>query len=277
MKQLFKKLQENARSIVEIIGLVMAFLIPYIINVKELIALCFENVSVDFDNIGYYLLLNTENWVISIVLVFSVLLWIRKFNKEKIFNTKNVYHNYPYLWYWFCAKILGYQTCNLKLVPPYLQFKLVLNDTFSIYYVGEEDDYAAIEDEYIEIKKEYFVQVSDEVNLVLADTYPIENQQLPIVKRSLSTITINRVRPDVSRYYSPQFIAKIVDEVRNLPRNVTDVNVFPTTNPRHTLKIARDAFKLAERGNIKKLVVFPQEKTGIRKFARKGKVIYNNK
>lgn len=55
MKQLFKKLQENARSIVEIIGLVMAFLIPYIINVKGLIALCFENVSVDFDNIGYYL------------------------------------------------------------------------------------------------------------------------------------------------------------------------------------------------------------------------------
>lgn len=68
MKQLFKKLQENARSIVEIIGLVMAFLIPYIINVKGLIALCFENVSVDFDNIGYYLLLNTENWVISILL-----------------------------------------------------------------------------------------------------------------------------------------------------------------------------------------------------------------
>lgn len=39
----------------------------------------------------------------------------------------------------------------------------------------------------------------------------------------------------------------------------------------------RDVFKLAERGNIKKLVVFQQEKTGIRKFARKGKVIYNNK
>ena len=127
------------------------------------------------------------------------------------------------------------------------------------------------------IKKANFVQVSDEVNLVLADTYPIENQQLPIVKRRLSTITINRMRPNVSRYYSPQFIAKIVDEVRNLPRNVTDINVFPTTNPKHALKIARDVFKLAERGNIKKLVVFPQEKTGIRKFARKGKVVYNNK
>lgn len=222
-------------------------------------------------------LLNTENWVISIVLVFSALLWVRKFNKEKIFNTKNVYHNYPYLWYWFCAKVLGYQTCNLKLVPPYLQFKLVLNDTFSSYNVGEEDDYPVIEDEEIEIKKANFVQVSDEVNLVLADTYPIENQQLPIVKRRLSTITINRMRPNVSRYYSPQFIAKIVDEVRNLPRNVTDINVFPTTNPKHALKIARDVFKLAERGNIKKLVVFPQEKTGIRKFARKGKVVYNNK
>lgn len=43
------------------------------------------------------------------------------------------------------------------------------------------------------------------------------------------------------------------------------------------MKIVRDAFKLAERGNIEKLVVFQQEKNGNRKFGRKGKVIYNNR
>lgn len=277
MKQLFKKLQESARSIVEIIVLVMAFFIPSIINATGIIELCLKDTSINFDNIKYYFLLNAGNQVIGIVLMVIALLKIRKFNKEKIFNTKNVYHNYPYLWYWFCAKVLGYETCNLKLVPPYLQFKLVLNDTFPKYSVEENDDYPVIEDEEIEIKKANFEQVSNEVNLVLADTYPIENQQLPSIKRRLSTITINRVRPDVFRYYSPQFIAKIVDEVRNLPRNVTDVNVFPTTNPKHALKIARDVFKLAERGNIEKLVVFPQDNKGIRKFAKKGEIIYKNK
>ena len=277
MKQLFKKLQESARSIVEIIVLVMAFFIPSIINATGIIELCLKDTSINFDNIKYYFLLNAGNQVIGIVLMVIALLKIRKFNKEKIFNTKNVYHNYPYLWYWFCAKVLGYETCNLKLVPPYLQFKLVLNDTFPKYSVEENDDYPVIEDEEIEIKKANFEQVSNEVNLVLADTYSIDNQQLPSIKRRLSTITINRVRPDVSRYYSPQFIAKIVDEVRNLPRNVTDVNVFPTTNPKHALKIARDVFKLAERGNIEKLVVFPQDNKGIRKFAKKGEIIYKNK
>ena len=169
MKQLFKKLQESARSIVEIIVLVMAFFIPSIINATGIIELCLKDTSINFDNIKYYFLLNAGNQVIGIVLMVIALLKIRKFNKEKIFNTKNVYHNYPYLWYWFCAKVLGYETCNLKLVPPYLQFKLVLNDTFPKYSVEENDDYPVIEDEEIEIKKANFEQVSNEVNLVLAD------------------------------------------------------------------------------------------------------------
>lgn len=63
--------------------------------------------------------------------------------------------------------------------------------------------------------------------------------------------------------------------MRKLPSNVTTVNVFAATNPKHTKQIAGDAFKLAERGNIKKLLVFPQSNKGERKFGRKGKMIYN--
>ena len=43
----------------------------------------------------------------------------------------------------------------------------------------------------------------------------------------------------------------IVDEVRKLPSNKMIINVFSTTNAKHTKKIAENAFKLANRGNIK--------------------------
>ena len=88
-------------------------------------------------------------------------------------------------------------------------------------------------------------------------------------------VCIIRKRPDQSRYYSPKFIAKIVDEVRKLPKKTIVVNVFPTTNAKHTKKIAGDAFKLADRGNVKKLVIFPQDNKGERKFEEKGNVIYD--
>lgn len=277
MRHLFEKIQESFRSIVEIIILVLVLFIPTIVDVVSWIEVCFKATQINFDNIKYYFLLRAGNGVGGLLLMLWVLTRIRAFNKEKIFNTKNVYHDYPYLWYWICAKILGYTKCNLKLVPPYLQFKLVLNDTFQDYYVGADDDYPTIENEQVEIKKINFEEVSTEVNLVLADTYPISSEQMPAGKRRLSTIVVNRKRPDVSRYYSPRFISTIVDEVRNLPENVTDINVFPTTNPRHALRIVRDTFKLADRGNIKKLVVFPQDNKGVRKFERKGKVICNNK
>lgn len=274
MKNLFEKVQESFFSIVEIIGLVIAFFVPSIIDASGLIEICLKNATIDFENIIYYYLLKTGNWVIGLVCMLWILIKIRKFNKEKMFNTKNVYHNYPYLWYWFCAKILGYAKCNLKLVPIYTQFKLVLNDTFSEYYIGTDDDYPLIENEQIDIYKTNYNKVLNEVNLVLADTYPISEKQIPDSKSRVPTISINRKRSDVSRYYSPQFVAKVVDEVRNLQSDITNVNIYATTNPKHTLKIARDAFKLAERGNIKKLVVFQQEKDGIRKFGRRGKSIY---
>lgn len=276
MKHLFKKIKESSRSIVEMVILILAVFIPSKIDATGLIELCFRNVNVGFDNIKYLFLLKAGNWLIGLLLMLFILSKIRNYNKEKMFNTQNVYHDYPYLWYWFCAKILGYEKCNLKLVPIFTQFKLALNDTFSEYYVGTDDDYPVIENECIDIKKKNYGNLSEEVNLILADTYPIDDRQIPAGKRRLATIAIERRRPDMSRYYSPQFVAKIVDEVRNLPSNVRNINVYATTNPKHTLKISRDAFKLAERGNIEKLVVFQQEKSGNRKFIRNGKKIYSN-
>jgi len=242
-------------------------------NATKLIEICFQNAELNFDNIKYYFLLQSGNWVIGGIATVTLLLKFRKLNKDKMFNTMNVYHDYSYAWYWFCAKILGYKKCNLKLVPIFMQFKLALNDTFNVYYVGEEDDYPVKEEEIININKLSCNPITNEINLVFADTYPIIKEQIPRNQRDLSTIFISRNQGDFNRYFSPQFIGTINNEVRQLPRNVKRVNIYATTNPKHTLKIASSAFKLADRGNIDKLVVFQQGKDGARRFERKGRTI----
>ncbi len=274
MKHFCEKVHESIRSILEICLLLFVFFLPHIINATKLIEMCFNNTTLNFDNVKYYLLLQLGNWIIGLLLLLYVLHIFRKMNKEKLLNNRNVYHDYSYFWYWFSSKILGYKKCNMKLVPIFMQYKLVLNDTFEDFYVGSDDDYSIKENEQIDIKKINYDLISDEINLVLADTYPIIENQLPIIKKELSTIIISRNNNDFNRYFSPEFIVNIVNEVRNLPINVNAINTYATTNPKHTLKIAQDVFKLAERGNIKKLVVFQQSKDGLRKFGSKGITIF---
>ena len=137
MKHFIEKAQESLKSIFEIFLMIVAFLIPTIINATGWIELCFKNTKIDFDNIKYYFLMKTGNLTIGVLLTLFVLNTIRKNNKERIFNTKNVYHDYSYIWYWFCAKILGYKKCNLKLVPIYMQFKLgFFQFGWALYGVG---------------------------------------------------------------------------------------------------------------------------------------------
>ena len=108
MKLFFKKIEESSRSIIQIILLIISFFLPTIIDASSWIEFFFQNSEVNFENAKYYFMLKAGNWVIGIGFMLFVLNLIRKTNKERLFNTKNVYHNYPYVWYWICAKVLGY-------------------------------------------------------------------------------------------------------------------------------------------------------------------------
>lgn len=275
MKILLLRIKENFRSIAQILLLFILIALPSIVDASGLIEGIFQSSKVDFENMKYFFLLRIGNIGIGIVLMLLILFKIiRNSNKDKLFNTENVYHNYPYWWYWVCAKILGYEKCNLKRVPIYLQFKLIINDTFPEYVVGTVEDYPIIENEQVEVSKKNWNKRAKEINLVLSDTYPIKKTKLPIMKSGLPTLVINRKRSDYARYYNPQFVVRTVDEVRKLPANMTTLNLFAATNAKHTKQIAEDAFKMAERGNIKKLVVFQASEKDKWKFEKKGKVIY---
>ena len=273
MISFFKKLIANARPICQIIGLIIAFLLPSLLNVsKEVVEPPELTASQNLIDYIFYFVWNKGNIAIGIFLFIVTLFIMRKWNKNDMFNKGDEYKNYPYCWYWICAKFLGYTECNLILVPIYLQFKLVIRDTFPKYYCGELEKK---DNDVISVKRLNSSNISDELNMIIADTYPLQVNQIPRDKRSKPIIIISRDNDlDHNRYNSPELVGKVVNEVRNLPSSIKKVNIYATTNPHNTMKIAQNAFKLGERSGLALITVFQQKRMGSRKFEEAGKIIY---
>lgn len=216
--------------------------------------------------------MQSGNWTMGILLLIIVLFkFIRKSNENKNLFSGNIYHDYPYIWFWICSKILGYNSCNLILVPIAMQYKLVIRGTFEKYLIPEESFPEKDMDVVVKHDNEDAENVN-EVNLILEDTYPITENQIPESKKPLQTITIKHDRKDdASRIYNTKFIKEICKEVRALPEKAI-VNIYSTTNPRHNYEIAKQAFSLANRGNIKELYIYQQEKENTRKFSKRKKI-----
>ena len=274
-----KRIRDWVRPVMQMLTLVITFFVPYFVNVAGIIKGIFANTPVDFDNVKYYYVMKMGNGVIGIILMLLLLFkCIRKSNENYCLNKGNYYHEHFYLGYLFCAKVLGYKKCSLVRTPIYMQFKLVINDTFNEYSVGEDDDYNVVEDENIEV-----IGISDSytssVNLILSDTYPISKGMLPASTSNLSTIWIVRIdSKKLVRTFSKSFCATTKEIVSGLPNNVETIHLFSTLNPKHSLWIANNVFKMAGRCQVKALKVFQQfHKSGNWNFAEKGVVIYDER
>ncbi len=274
-----KKIKDWGRPLIQVLILIIAFFLPYLFNVAGIISGLFNNTQVDFDNIKYYYAMKMGNGMIGILLVLLILFkFIRKSNEDYCLNRGNYYHEHYYLGYLFCAKVLGYKKCSLVRTPIYMQFKLVIRDTFNEYSIGTEEDYNVVDDEDIEIRG-----ISDSytssVNLVLSDTYPISKGMLPASTSNLSTIWIVRMDSNkMVRTFSKKFCDTIKEIVSGLPNNVETIHLFSTLNPRHCLWIANNVFKMAGRCQVKNLIIFPQSnKNGNWNFAENGVVIYDER
>lgn len=273
LKGFFNKIRESAIPIIQILIIIVAFVIPFVVNISKLVGeKISEKINANMEEITISVLLSCSNIVISVVLLFVTIYIVRKINKDKVFNhLRNVYHDYPYWWYWFCAKILGYNSCNLILVPIHMQYKLVLNSVFKIYEPGA---YPRIEDDEIVIRETKGTSCNTSaVNLVFIDTYLIQRSQLSDVVKEFKTIYIQRYNGDNNRYQSEKFVNEINNVVRKLPSSVEQVNIFSTTNPWHTYQIASNVFTTGDRNNIQRIVVYQQEKDGNRIFGKKGKIV----
>lgn len=273
-----KKLGVNIEARIQIAVILLGYIVPFVLPfVLQYLGISIGVEKDDFSEgwlrILYqvYLELGKYGKYLASIVLGTFLWWkFRKRNHEIVFNKGNSYKDYSYAEYWLCAKILGYSKCNLERVPIYKQFQLIRRDTFNEYYVGEMPT-----KEDLEIGQCWLKPLSGsdkEVNLMIADTYPLSSGQLPVSKNSLATVKIYRQNQNDHRYF---YITKLVDSVlntvRNLPSDVEQLNIFATTNPKNTYEIVRKVFKSGERDKIRVLMVFQQHNSGLRKFEDKGR------
>lgn len=268
-------LLDSLRELVQIIFLAICIIFPSFVNLAEIIRTILGGADPTIENAKYYYLMISGNWTMGSIIALYVLLYIiRKSNKEKILNKGNIYHDKPYWWYWFCSKVLGYEKCNLILVPIHTQYKLVLRDTFEEYPFNEST-FPKKECE-IEVNRNLNKENSSlkKINLIIQDTYPIYDEQIPLNLRAYNSISIKRQSNRLGeRVYSKDFIDIITEEIRNLSDDIT-LNIFSTTNPKNTYEIIRNSIMLAERGNIKHVNVFQQNNEKEREFnSRPHKII----
>lgn len=274
MRKIFNKLQDSAREILQIMILILTFLFPRMVNLSEVIRTLFGGQKPDFSTVKYYYLMESGNLTIGILMCLYVLInFVRKSNKDVVFNKGNRYHDHPYIWYWFCSKVLGYENCNLILVPIHMQMKLVIRDTFRGYPFSD-DMFPKAESEVVISKQNILDSVNiNEVNLILEDTYPIFDEQIKPSDLELPTIRIRRKPEDkTNRVYSGEYVDKIVAVLRDLPEDVI-VNIFATINPKHCYEIAKKGIALGGRSNLKQVNVFQQKGYGKREFVHKYKIL----
>lgn len=201
--------------------------------------------------------------VISIIwgVLASILIhyFIRIRNKDELFNTGGKYNDYPLWIYWIAGRILGYGKVSLIRVPIYLQYQLLFKDMFPEIVV---DDEVEKREHTVEIIKKNMDEISNEINLVLVDTYEITEDEIPIGKLNLPTIIIksgNQI--DSDRSINPQFVKEVRQITNIYHREYTQLNLFATTNTNHNKFIINKCFKNGNRTGFKNIFVYQASRT----------------
>lgn len=190
----------------------------------------------------------------GVVLSIIIYIWRTKANKDKLFNTGNKYNEYPIWVYWLASKILGYGKVSLVRVPMYLQYKLLFMDIFPEVIVDNDVEEKAQPINVIEKNMDY---PSNELNLILVDTYEITNNQIPTNKAHLPTILIKSGNEiDSNRSLNPEYIKEIRRRTNVYHKIYKKLNVFCTTNTNHNQLIINKCFKNGSRTGFENIVVY---------------------
>lgn len=189
-------------------------------------------------------------------LLISTLIWIplTRSNKEKVFNNADKYGDHPKVVYLIAAKFLRYKTISLINVPIYLQFYLVIHGVFDNFKIDEN---VSERSQAVSVGKRNMELISNEMNLVLSDTYKISKEQIPFNKRHLPTITISNGNEfNGVRNFNTNFFEEVRIQTNTYSHNYGHINIFATTNTNHNKAIIESCFNNAGRTGFKNLSVF---------------------
>ena len=264
IKRFIHSVRDWGRQWIQIVSLVaiVVYVLLFDASGKILNLLQATNVEVEDLAVEYRISLGIGNPGLALILFIILLLFIRKCNKGYVLkqNTKLIaWHTF--FGYWFCCRILNYRIVSLTRVPIPVQMKIVFYDLFDEYRfmdgVTEQKD-----KENAEIKPLQDYDDPSVVNILLADTYRIDNWQtrMPAAERLHHTIIVDRTNEKRGRYYSAEYVEKIWEAVRSLPDTVKTINIFATINSAHCFHITRDVFMTGGSDRFELLRVYEQNK-----------------
>lgn len=196
-------------------------------------------------------------WLVPLVISIIIIIFIRRINKDKLFNNwGKFYADIPFSMFWIAGKLLNYGQVNLIGIPVHLQFKIVIYKTFRTIDAGI---CPPIDEESVEIKHLNWERFNGDINLILSDTYKVELEKIPKERQQLPTIVITRKSSDRERKYSPKFINAIQNEFSNSQDRFKKINLFAYTNTKHTFEIASNFYTIG-RSNLDYLMVHQPER-----------------
>lgn len=205
--------------------------------------------------------------IVRLILMVILYIIIIKVNSKREFFNGDIYGAIP-MFFYYIARFLGYKKISLIRKPYDIQFKVLRKDLFEIVEDNIEED----KEVDVETDKTNFKYSNNlrECNLIIADTYPINKEQIPVNKRNLDSIWIKREKSEIAtRVYSPKLINEVSESVSIIQKTGAKINLYLTTNTKNTEKIVKDVFMKGDRSKYN-IEVFLQESNGNRRFKEKG-------
>ncbi len=215
--------------------------------------------NIDTEEISY----NLWTIIIGIIILIVILKLIKKNNYEKEFFPGDLYGKAPWIFYEL-ALILGFRKLSLIKKPYNIIFQVLATKKFDLIDSESSDqnvNFTLIETNILE---------NNECNIVVSDTYPILNYQVPQKFIGNKTYKFERQGDVGKRIFSKDFmdsIGKIIVECR---KNKLKMNIFLTTNIQNTRYLVEEYLLVGGRDYIN-IEVFQQNMSSTNKeFLDKG-------
>lgn len=268
-----------------IIPIILIFVLPVIIFIFAIqyfsiseINLLFTTLQINENTDIPSYISNLSVFTMLIVLFSILFLALRKFNKNRVFLSGNIYGTNCYIFYKL-AKFLGFHKISLIRKPYYIIFKIVLNDDFEeLVNLNRENEQLSPKIS-IKVDESGFHNINNlrECNLIVSDTYKIMLEQLPINKQNIDTISVERIGYEGIRISSQELVNEVRKSVIKIINTGAKINLFMTTSTLNTYQIIKDCFMQADRDKFE-LEIFQQNTNEKSKsFKDRGKKVIRRK
>lgn len=221
-------------------------------------------VDFDFSKVNNYVYM-------SIIFVFLVITYrffiLGKIVREKTLYPGDLYGSYHWGWYKL-AKITGYKHISLVAIPYHITLKILSTDSLKIIDNSNDE----IMDK-CQLYEDFEIIITDgdkeQVNIIISDTFPINDSSIPTKFTNYKTLFFNRKTKKLVRVFAKDFIDEIGKIMNEHREKGVKLNLFMTTSVSNT-KYLFENYVLLKGRSFVHVEIFQMTNGPDRKFIENG-------